>query len=144
MFIRMFFLKFIALQKRGFDLKSNFHIIFKTYKDKKTGKYPQGKTLPDNYETIRNENSIYGQKPISIDDFNDIEKSEIEECVKKEKKNIEVAEKNKLLKKKKKQEEFKENEAAYWKRLGELNQQFNANKKAKKEAKKMSQTIIKM
>lgn len=91
MFIRMFFLKFIALQKRGFDLKSNFHIIFKMYKDKKTRKYPQGKTLPDNYETKRNKNSIYGQKPISIDDFNDVEESEIEECVKKERKNVEVS-----------------------------------------------------
>lgn len=55
-----------------------------------------------------------------------------------------VAETNKLLKKKKKQEEFKESEEAYWKRLGELNKQFKANKKDKKEAKKMSQTIIKM
>ena len=44
------------------------------------------------------------------------------------------------LKKKKKQEGFKENEEVYWKRLGELNKQFKANKKAKKK----SETIIKM
>ena len=55
-----------------------------------------------------------------------------------------VAETNKLLKKKKKQEEFKKSEEAYWKRLGELKKQFKANKKDKKEAKKMYQTIIKM
>ena len=55
-----------------------------------------------------------------------------------------MAEKNKLLKKKKKPEEFKENEEVYWKRLGELHKQFKANKKAKKEAKKMSETIIKI
>lgn len=55
-----------------------------------------------------------------------------------------VAETNKLLKKKKKQEEFKKSEEAYWKRLGELNKQFKANKKDKKEAKKMYQTIMKM
>ena len=44
------------------------------------------------------------------------------------------------LKKKKKREEFKENEEVYQKRLGELNKQF----KAKKKAKKMSETIIEM
>ena len=29
---------YCATEKRDFDLKSNFHIIFKTYKDKKSGK----------------------------------------------------------------------------------------------------------
>ena len=100
---------------------------------------------PQNYETIRNETNIYEQKLVRIDQFNDVEETEIRERVAKRKeKRREVAEKNKLLKKKEKQEEFNENEAAYWKRLGELNKQFKANKKAKKEANKLSETIIKM
>ena len=100
---------------------------------------------PQNYETIRNETNIYEQKLVRIDQFNDVEETEIRERVAKRKeKRREVAEKNKLLKKKEKQEEFNENEAAYWKRLGKLNKQFKANKKAKKEANKLSETIIKM
>ena len=100
---------------------------------------------PQNYETIRNETNIYEQKLVRIDQFNDVEETEIRERVAKRKeKRREVAEKNKLLKKKEKQEEFNENEAAYWKSLGELNKQFKANKKAKKEANKLSETIIKM
>ena len=56
---------------------------------------------------------------------------------KKGKKNVErLLKKISYWKKKKKQEEFKENEGTYWKGLGELNKQFKANKKVKKEAKK--------
>ena len=58
--------------KRGFDLKSNFHIIFKTYKDKKQLESSLGKNL-DNYESIRNEIYTYEQKPINVDDFNDVD-----------------------------------------------------------------------
>ena len=108
---------------------------------KKSWKVPLGKN-PENYASIRNEWNIYEQKPINVDEFNDVEENEVSERVKKRKeKPREVAEKNKLLKKKKKQEEFKENEEVYWKRLGELNKQFKVNKKAKKEAKKISQTF---
>ena len=53
---------------------------------------------------------------------------------KRKEKRREVAEKNKLLKKKKKQEE---NEEVYWKRLGELNKQFKANKEAKKSLRQL-------
>ena len=120
---------YCATEKRGFDLKSNFHIIFKTYKDKKKWEISLGKNL-ENYETIRNETNIYEQKLMSIDEFNDVEETEVRARVEKRKeKRREVAEKNKLLKKKKKQEE---NEEVYWKRLGELNKQFKANKEAKK------------
>ena len=108
---------------------------------KKSWKVSLGKN-PENYESIRNEWNIYEQKPINVDEFNDVEENEVSERVKKRKeKRREVAEKNKLLKKKKKQEEFKENEEVYSKRLGELNKQFKPNKKAKKEAKKISQTF---
>ena len=59
---------YCSTEKRGFDLKSNFHIIFKTYKDKKQLESSLGKNL-DNYESIRNETYTYEQKPINVDDF---------------------------------------------------------------------------
>ena len=63
---------YCSTEKRGFDLKSNFHIIFKTYKDKKQLESSLGKNL-DNYESIRNETYTYEQKPINVDDFNDVD-----------------------------------------------------------------------
>ena len=63
---------------------------------------------------------------------------------KNKKKLWEVAENNKLLKKKKKEktEENKINEKDMWERLSKLNGEFKNIKKTKKEAKKMSGTII--
>ena len=84
---------------RGFDLKSNFRIIFKTYKDKRQLESSLGKN-PENYETVPNETNIYEQKPINVDDFNEVEEKEVKERVEKQKRR-EVAEKSKLLKKKK-------------------------------------------
>ena len=50
---------------------------------------------------------VYKQKPIKIDDFNEVEEKEGKERVEKRKiKRREVAEKNKLLKEKKKLEEI--------------------------------------
>ena len=62
------------MQRRGFDLKSTFHIIFKTYKDrqKKKKKEQLGKNS-QNYESVYNETSAYEQKPIKTDDFNEAE-----------------------------------------------------------------------
>ena len=57
---------------------------------------------PENYENIREETNIYEQKPVNIDDFNEVEEKEVKERVEKRRqKRREVAEKNKLLKKKK-------------------------------------------
>ena len=77
-YTQMYSLKFTALLKRGFNLKSNFHIMFKTYKDKKQLKSSMGKN-PANYETIRKETNIYEQKPVNIDDFNKSEEAEVKE-----------------------------------------------------------------
>ena len=41
-------------------------------------------------------------------------------------------------------EECKTKEKEIWKRLGELNKEFSEIKKAKKDSKKMSESIIKM
>ena len=93
---------YCSTEKRGFDLKSNFHIIFKTYRDKKQLESSLSKT-PENYENIPNETNIYKQKPINVDDFHEVDEKEVKERVEKRKqKRQEVAEKNKLLKKKKK------------------------------------------
>ena len=60
---------------------------------------------PQKYERVCNETSVYEQKPIKIDDFNEAEKKEIKEPVEKRKiKRIEVAENKKLLKKKRNKE----------------------------------------
>ena len=80
-------------------MKNNFHIIFKTYKDKKQLECSLGKN-PENYESIRDETNIYEQKPINVDDFNEVKEKEVKERVEKRKqKRQEVAKKNKLLKK---------------------------------------------
>ena len=93
---------YCSTEKRGFDLKSNFHIIFKTYRHKKQLESSLSKT-PENYENIPNETNIYKQKPINVDDFHEVDEKEVKERVEKRKqKRQEVAEKNKLLKKKKK------------------------------------------
>ena len=66
MFTQTFSQKFTApTEKRGFDLKSNFHIILKTYTDKKQLESSMRKN-PVNYESIRKEKNIYQQKPINI------------------------------------------------------------------------------
>ena len=120
---------YCSTEKRGFDLKSNFHIIFKTYKDKKQ---------LENYESIRNETCTY------VDDFNKVKEKEVKGKVEKRKQKWgEVAEKNKLLKKRK-QEESKVKEKEMWKRLSELNKEFNEIKKSKKDSKKVFESIIKV
>ena len=47
---------YCSTEKRGFDLKSNFHIMSKTYKDKMQMR-ALGKN-PNNYENIRKETNI--------------------------------------------------------------------------------------
>ena len=67
----------------SFDLKSNFHIIFKTYKAKKQLEIPLGKN-PESHETIRNETSVFEEKPIEVDDF-EIKEVHVKERVEKRK-----------------------------------------------------------
>lgn len=54
----------------------------------------------------------------------------------------EIAENNRLLKKKKESEENKIKEKDMWQRLNKINGEFKNIKKAKKEAKNMSSTVI--
>ena len=60
---------YCSTEKRGFDLKSNFHIMLKTYKDRKQLETSMGKN-PAKFESVRKETNIYEQKPINIGDFN--------------------------------------------------------------------------
>ena len=65
-------------ERRGFDLKSNVHILFKSYRDKQL--MPQHSTAKNlsNYEHVKKERSEYEQKPIkNFDSFNDEEEKEI-------------------------------------------------------------------
>ena len=55
----------------------------------------------ENYEAIRNETLFYEQKPIKVDDFNEIEEKEVKGWVEKQKRR-EVGGSNKLLGKNKK------------------------------------------
>ena len=91
---------YCSTERRGCDLKSNFHIIFKTYKDKKKLKSSLGKNSY-NYEGVHNETFVYEQKPTEIDEFHKTEEKKVKERVEKTKnKRREVAEGNKFLKKK--------------------------------------------
>ena len=68
-FYSSFYPEIYCLNERGgFDLKSTFQLILKTYKDKKklekTGKNPQDYTLK------RNDSFAFEQKPVEIDTFN--------------------------------------------------------------------------
>ena len=78
---------YCSTEKRGFDLKSNFHIMFKSYNNKMQMR-ALGKN-PNNEENVRKETNIYEQKPINIDDFNDSEKVDVKESVEKGKKSEE-------------------------------------------------------
>ena len=112
---------YCSTKRWGFDLKSSFHIMFKTYKDKKKlgmlGKKPQS------HKGICHEVSVYMQKPITIDDFYETVEKEIKELAEKRKKERWKAAENNILLKKKKQEDTK-NEAEMWNRLRELNNEF--------------------
>ena len=87
--------------RRGFNLNSTFHIIFKIYKDKKNIEF-LGENL-QNYKNVPDETNVYEQKPTKINHFNEDEEKEVKEQVERLKiKCREVAEKSKLLKKKNK------------------------------------------
>ena len=89
--------------------------------------------IPQNYEGIKSEISIFEQKRVKIDDFNEAEEKEIKEPVEKRKMNRrEVTENNNLLRKEKKQEEDTKKEAEMLTRLRELKNEFENIKPHKK------------
>ena len=63
---------------------------------------------PENYESICNETYFYEQKPIHVDDFNEVEEKEVKERFEKRKqRRQEVAKKNQTVEKKKKNDNRK-------------------------------------
>ena len=65
-------------EKRGIDLKSNFHILFKTYKDKQILRQHQLAKQPINYVTEYEETNEFDQKPlIRFNEFTDEEEREM-------------------------------------------------------------------
>ena len=131
-------------ERRGFDLKSNFLILFKSYRDKQLLlQHSTAKNL-SNYEDVRKEANEYEQKPIkNFDSFNDQEENEIKEKARKqlEEKKIK-AEENKAKKYKQKLEEDKLKESETWERLNELNSQFKKIKTEKNEQPKRLKPAI--
>ena len=133
---------YTASEKRQFDLKSNFHIIFKSYHDKILVRQT-AKQQPDYQNNI--ERFEYEQKPIkNFDAITDEEeekikeKNEIQNKIKRE-----HAEKKRIEKRKLKVEDQKNKEEHMWERLHTLNTQFKKIKEAKKEEKKIGDTILK-
>ena len=51
-------------EKRGIDIKSNFHILFKSYKDKQSLRHQQLAKQASNYENEHTETSKFEQKLI--------------------------------------------------------------------------------
>ena len=77
---------YCTIERRGFDLKSKFQLILKTYKDKKRLEQLGN----DLYVFLkdRNKQFKFKQKPIEIDDFNDQEEQEVRKKTERRKKKI--------------------------------------------------------
>ena len=131
-------------EKRGIDLKSSFHIMFKLYRDKLMIRQQSLAKQPINYEAEQQEKCEFEQKLIKkFDDFSDSGEEEIKKRARK--RNTAKREKNEEIKAKKlkvKEEENRVKEGQMWNRLNELNSQFKNIKQAKKDARKMSATVL--
>ena len=128
-------------EKRGIDMKSNFYILFKTYKDKQIIKQQQLAKQPGNYEFEHAETSYFEQKLlVKFNEFNDEEELEMKEICreKNRKRKGKFTEEEKAAKTAKKIEQNKLKEKAMWEKLNELNTKFKDIKKHEKEEKKMS------
>ena len=69
---------YAASEKRGIDLKSSFHILFKTYPNRMVIRQHQLAKNPSSYEIKNKENCEFEQKPIkNFDDFSNGEEEEL-------------------------------------------------------------------
>ena len=74
---------YITSKKRGFDLKSNFHILFKAYRDKQIIRQHSLAKNQANYEQQPKEFNENEQKLIkNFNEFSDTEKQEVKERAK--------------------------------------------------------------
>ena len=132
-------------KKRGFDLKSNFHILFKSYRDKQMIRQHSLAKNQSNYNNEQpketNENE---QKPIkNFDEFSDSEEQEVKQHAEKRLADRrKKAEELKAKRRKQKSEENKIKEGEMWNRLNELNGEFKKIRQLKKESKKIFATLL--
>ena len=127
-------------------MKSNFYILFKTFKNKMLIKQQQLVKRAENFEAERKEESEFKQKPLlKFNEFNDEEEKEIKEQQpeKNRKHKQQVSDEERLIKLQKKTANNKEKEKQTWKKLGELNKKFKEIQKHERaEDRKMSATIV--
>ena len=135
--------------KRGIDMKSNFYILFKSYRDKAIMKQQLLAKQTENYKSAehRDEHECEQKPLLKFNEFNDEEEKEIKEMQrkknKKRKATAAVDDAERQAKLQKKAENKKEKEKAMWKKLDELNKGFkDIKEKERAEEKKMSTTII--
>ena len=131
-------------ERRSFDLKSNFHILFKSYQDKQLMRQHATAKNLSKYEDIKKEANEYEQKPIkNFDSFNDQEENEIKEKAQKRLAEKKIrAEENKAKKHKERLEEDKLKESEMWERSNELNSQFKKIKTDKNTQPKKKPAIL--
>ena len=116
------------------------------YRDKAILRQQQmisGTKNPANYKAEWIESSELEQKPIkNFNEFSDGEEELKQQAQKQRQLKREQSQENKAKKLKLKHEEAKEKESEMWEKLNNLNAKFKTIKQAKKEAKKMSATIL--
>ena len=138
---------YTSSEKRGFDLKSNFHIMFKAYRDKMLVRQQQLAKQPANYENQTSKESFeFEQKSLkNFDKFSDSEENDIKQRAQKRlAERREKAEVEKEKKRKIKSEENKVKEAQMWNRLNELNTEFKKINESKKQDVKKSPATMKI
>ena len=115
------------MEKIDFYLKSNFHILFKAYRDKMLMRQQSTAKNPATYEVQnQKETCEFDQKSIkNFDQFSDSEEREVNEPAEKRlAERREKAEDLKAKKRKLKSGENKVKEGEMWNRLNELNGEF--------------------
>ena len=90
---------------------------------------------PSNFTKERNEKFKFEQKPLEIDDFNNVKEQELNEKRQKKTWNSWKKKQNKSLKQKKKLDEERIEERELWGKLNELNKEFETINNIKKKQK---------
>ena len=90
---------------------------------------------PSNFTKERNEKFKFEQKPLEIDDFNNMKEQELNEKRQKKTWNSWKKKQNKSLKQKKKLDEERIEERELWGKLNELNKEFETINNIKKKQK---------
>ena len=108
---------YTSSEKRGFDLKSNFHILFKTYRDKQIMRQQSLAKNQANYENEQpKETHENEQKPIkNFNEFSDSEEQEVKDsATKRLADRREKAEELKIKKRKLNRKKTKSKKARWW------------------------------